>query len=240
MRPRSINQVRVIRGSQSSFSDFAVQLFNEGFNLKASGTSLRGVLDLMTTDPSRLLITANVDYPANFKGTLLKLAQELDNLGARSINVYSEKKVGFVFALANNWFIEAIYQKLEDGSWNIFDEMDSSYEPTPVGGSHYNLKIWIAKQMGASSVPKTAGFSSKASVQRKADLFGNSVKCPRCDLPMTPVKLADQTRAEYCQTCRHTDYDPQIKSKVNAGKPSQEKHIRLQVKDPGSAVLAES
>jgi hypothetical protein len=80
----------------------------------------------------------------------------------------------------------------------------------------------------------------QAGVNKEADqLFMQGVTCPHCATRMSPILLVDGIKGVYCSTCRHTDYDPSIKNKVNAGNPSKEKTIKLQMKDPGSAVLAE-
>ena len=80
----------------------------------------------------------------------------------------------------------------------------------------------------------------QAGLNKEADqLFMQGVTCPHCATKMTPILLVDGIKGVYCSTCRHTDYDPAIKTKVNAGNPSKERTIKLNMKDPGSAVLAE-
>ena len=59
------------------------------------------------------------------------------------------------------------------------------------------------------------------------------VDCPRCATKMRRVKLVDKQAAVYCPQCRHCDFDPTEKARINAGTPSVEKHLELVCKDAG-------
>ena len=67
--------------------------------------------------------------------------------------------------------------------------------------------------------------------------YGETVKCPNCEMDMVKVRLAGGLSAIYCTTCKHADYDGKIKSRVNAGNPSVEKKITLNCLDSGNCEI---
>lgn len=67
--------------------------------------------------------------------------------------------------------------------------------------------------------------------------YGETVKCPNCEMAMVKVRLAGGLSAIYCTTCKHADYDGKIKSRVNAGNPSVEKKITLNCLDSGNCEI---
>lgn len=67
--------------------------------------------------------------------------------------------------------------------------------------------------------------------------YGETIKCPNCEMDMVKVRLAGGLSAIYCTTCKHADYDGKIKSRVNAGNPSVEKKITLNCLDSGNCEI---
>ena len=81
----------------------------------------------------------------------------------------------------------------------------------------------------------------RASVTKEAysifENYGETVKCPNCAMEMVKIKLASGLSGIFCTTCKHTDYDGKIKSRVNAGNPSVEKKITLNCLDSGNCEI---
>lgn len=86
--------------------------------------------------------------------------------------------------------------------------------------------------------PPTARMARTASTA--AGLFElDTNSCPHCQSKMQRVVLSGNVSAMYCSSCRHCDYLPQDKSKINAGTPSADKTIRLECQDLGSCRISE-
>ena len=84
-----------------------------------------------------------------------------------------------------------------------------------------------------ASVP-VKRFASKDS---RAGLFDNEINCPHCNSKMMPVSLFDRVKAMYCTICRHCDFDPSIKNRVNAGNPSMDKVLEMTCTDQGNCEI---
>lgn len=81
----------------------------------------------------------------------------------------------------------------------------------------------------------------KATIKKQSyslfENYGETIKCPNCEMDMVKIRLAGGLSGIYCTTCKHADYDGKIKSRVNAGNPSVEKKITLNCLDSGNCEI---
>jgi transcription elongation factor Elf1 len=87
---------------------------------------------------------------------------------------------------------------------------------------------------------RTASLPLKRSAShnsKSAGLLDGEVNCPHCNSKMMPVSLFDRVKAMYCTICRHCDFDPTIKNRVNAGSPSVDKVLEMNCTEQGNCEI---